>query len=109
MCLAIPARLIEYADDDRHYGRVELGGVMRRVNTSLLRGPDAAEPGDYVLVHVGFALSRVSEEEAKETLEVLRMMDAVFDDEMSQIFSSEALGEGEPSAADPAVAGGGQR
>ena len=109
MCLAIPARLVEYTDEDRHYGRVELGGVMRRVNTSLLRGPDAAEPGDHVLVHVGFALSKVSEEEARETLAVLKLMDDVFEDEMNQILFSEALGEGEPAAADPAAAGGGPR
>jgi hydrogenase assembly chaperone HypC/HupF len=55
MCLAIPARLVEYIDDERMYGKVELGGVMRRINTSLLVGEDATEPGEYVLVHVGFA------------------------------------------------------
>ena len=68
MCLAIPARLVEYVDADRMYGKVELGGVHRRINTSLLVGEDATEPGEYVLVHVGFALSRVSETEAAETL-----------------------------------------
>ena len=56
MCLAIPARLVEYIDDERMYGKVELGGVQRRINTSLLVGEDATEPGEYVLVHVGFAL-----------------------------------------------------
>ena len=49
MCLAIPARLVEYLDEDRMFGKVELGGVQRRVNTLLLVGPDACEPGEYVL------------------------------------------------------------
>ena len=85
MCLAIPARLVGYVDDDRNYGTVELGGVRRRVNTSLLTGPDATEPGEFVLVHVGFALSRVSEEEASETLRILEQMGPAYEDEMQQI------------------------
>lgn len=91
MCLAIPARLVEYVDDDRMYGKVELGGVNRRVNTSLLVGPDTTEPGEYVLVHVGFALSRVSEEEARETLRILEEMGPAYTDEVQQIRQSEAL------------------
>ncbi|HEY6377941.1 MAG TPA: HypC/HybG/HupF family hydrogenase formation chaperone [Candidatus Dormibacteraeota bacterium] len=91
MCLAIPARLVEYADEERMYGKVELGGVHRRVNTSLLVGPDATEPGEYVLVHVGFALSRVSEEEANETMRILEEMGPAYTDEIEQIRASEAL------------------
>lgn len=91
MCLAIPARLVEYLDERRSYGRVELGGVQRRVNTSLLVGPDAAEPGDYVLVHVGFALSRISPEEAAETLRILEQMGAAYQDELQLIRESEAM------------------
>ncbi|MDQ6846329.1 MAG: HypC/HybG/HupF family hydrogenase formation chaperone [Candidatus Dormibacteraeota bacterium] len=72
MCLAIPAKPIEYVDGDRNYGTV--GGVRRQVNTSLLVGEDTAEPGDYVLVHVGFALSAISEAEANETLRILEEM-----------------------------------
>ena len=44
MCLAIPARLVEYLDEDRMFGKVELGGVQRRVNTLLLVGPTPASP-----------------------------------------------------------------
>ena len=91
MCLAIPARLVEYTDDDRHYGKVELGGVQRRINTSLLVGPDATEPGEYVLVHVGFALSRVSEEEAAETMRILESMGPAYTNELQQIRESEAM------------------
>jgi hydrogenase expression/formation protein HypC len=91
MCLAIPAKLVEYVDGDRNYGRVELGGVRRQVNTSLLVGEDAAEPGDYVLVHVGFAMSAISEAEANETLRILEAMGAAYDDELQQIRESETM------------------
>jgi hydrogenase expression/formation protein HypC len=93
MCLAIPARLVEYVDEERQYGTVELGGVRRRVNTSLLVGDDATEPGEHVLVHVGFALSRVSEEEAKETLRILEEMGPAYEDEMQQIRQWQAMEE----------------
>jgi hydrogenase expression/formation protein HypC len=91
MCLAIPAQLIEYLDEERQFARVELGGVRRRVNTMLLTGPDAAEVGDYVLVHVGFAMSRISEAEAQKTLLMLEQMGSAFTDEMVQMGESEAL------------------
>ena len=91
MCLAIPAKLIEYVDGDRNYGKVELGGVRRQVNTSLLVGEDTAEPGDYVLVHVGFALSAISEAEANETLRILEEMGPAYTDELQQIRQSEAM------------------
>jgi hydrogenase expression/formation protein HypC len=91
MCLAIPAKLVEYVDEERNYGKVELGGVRRQVNTSLLIGEDAAEPGDYVLVHVGFALSAISEAEANETLRILEEMGPAYTDELQQIRESEAM------------------
>jgi hydrogenase expression/formation protein HypC len=93
MCLAIPARLVEYIDADRMYGKVELGGVQRRINTSLLVGEDATEPGEYVLVHVGFALSRVSETEAAETLRILEAMGPAYTDEVQQIREWQAMEE----------------
>ena len=93
MCLAIPARLVEYIDADRMYGKVELGGVQRRINTSLLVGEDATEPGEYVLVHVGFALSRVSETEAAETLRILEEMGPAYTDEVQQIREWQAMEE----------------
>jgi hydrogenase expression/formation protein HypC len=93
MCLAIPARLVEYVDEDRMYGKVELGGVQRRINTSLLVGEDVTEPGEYVLVHVGFALSRVSETEAAETLRILEEMGPAYTDEVQQIREWQAMEE----------------
>ncbi len=100
MCLAIPARLVEYLDEERMYGKVELGGVQRRVNTILLVGDDATEPGEFVLVHVGFALSRISEKEARETLRILGEMGPAYDDELAQIRDSLELdADPAPSAA----------
>lgn len=93
MCLAIPARLVEYIDDDHMYGKVELGGVQRRINTSLLVGEDVTVPGEYVLVHVGFALSRVSETEAAETLRILEQMGPAYTDEVQQIREWQAMEE----------------
>lgn len=93
MCLAIPARLVEYLDDEHHYGKVELGGVVRRVNTAMLTGDDKSEIGDYVLVHVGFAMARVSEEEAAFTLSILEQMGDVYQSEIDEIRKSGALGE----------------
>ncbi len=59
--------------------------MRRRVNTTLLVGPDSTEPGEHVLVHVGFALSRISEEAAAETLRMLEQLGPVYVDEMAQI------------------------
>lgn len=98
MCLAIPARLVEYLDEDHHYGKVELGGVVRRVNTTMLTGDDKSEIGDYVLVHVGFAMARVSEEEAAFTLNILEQMGEVYENEIAEIRTSGALGEEDAAA-----------
>jgi len=67
VCLAIPARVIECLPDDT--GVVELGGVRKVVSLALL---DGVVPGDYVIVHVGFALTRLDPEEAEETLALMR-------------------------------------
>jgi len=70
MCLAVPGRLVEtFVERDVRMGRVDFGGMSKRVCMEHL--PDAT-PGDYVLVHVGFALARIDEEEAERTLAMLR-------------------------------------
>jgi hydrogenase expression/formation protein HypC len=63
MCLAIPAQVIEISDPERAV--VDMGGVRKRISTALL---DEVAVGDYVIVHVGYALSRLDPEEAEETL-----------------------------------------
>ena len=72
MCLAIPAQVVAIADDPR-FAKVDVGGVRRSIDVGLL--DDGATVGDWVLIHVGFALSKISEEQAHEQLELLRSLD----------------------------------
>ncbi|GAA0505120.1 hydrogenase assembly protein HypC [Paractinoplanes deccanensis] len=73
MCLGIPGRVTEIElEDGLPMGNVDFGGLRKRVCLSYVPG---ARPGDYVIVHVGFAISTVDAEEAERTLEVLRAMD----------------------------------
>jgi hydrogenase expression/formation protein HypC len=75
MCLAIPGKILEKSNHDGLLlGRVDFGGVTRDVQLDFV--PEA-EVGDYVIVHVGFALSRLDAEEAERTLELLRQMGAL--------------------------------
>jgi hydrogenase expression/formation protein HypC len=69
MCLAIPGKIIEIVDAENQIAKVDVGGVRRNINTGML---DAAQVGDYVLIHVGFAMSKIDEHEAEETLRVLK-------------------------------------
>ncbi len=75
MCLGIPGQIIEIIDADTRQARVDVAGVRRTVNIACI--VDEAHPpescvGDWVLVHVGFAMSRIDEAEAQKTLELLR-------------------------------------
>lgn len=72
MCLAIPGKLIaitQQLDETFRYGKVSFGGIMRDVNLSMV--PEA-KPNDYILVHVGVAISMVDEEEALKTFEYIK-------------------------------------
>ncbi len=73
MCVAVPGEILSLDTDGTAV--VDFGGTRRTVSVALL---EAAAPGDYVIVHAGFALHRVDPEEARETLELLR---SVLDDE----------------------------
>ena len=84
MCLAIPGQIVEIVDDERDIAKVEFSGVRRNVNITLVR-QDGADTGKWVLVHVGFALRVIDEEEAAETLRFLEMIGAEFREEMEQI------------------------
>ena len=71
MCLAIPGKIVEIVDPENHLAKVDVGGVRRSVNTGML-DEDGINVGDYVLIHVGFAMSKIDEREAEETLRVLK-------------------------------------
>ncbi|HTG29979.1 MAG TPA: HypC/HybG/HupF family hydrogenase formation chaperone, partial [Methylomirabilota bacterium] len=63
MCLAIPGKIIEITSDATHSALVDVMGVRRKVDLGLLQ-EDKSKTGDWVLIHVGFAMSKISEEEA---------------------------------------------
>ncbi len=80
MCLGIPGRVVEISDPDKKLGLVEVGGVRRQVNLACIVTEDhpvEACVGDWVLVHVGFAMSRIDEAQAAETLEILTQLGEV--------------------------------
>jgi hydrogenase expression/formation protein HypC len=86
MCLAIPAKIVEIIDEENHVAKVEIGGVRRNVNIGMLDRDDA-RVGNYVLIHVGFAMSKIDEQEAQETLKLLEEL-GDFQTEMDQFKSS---------------------
>jgi hydrogenase expression/formation protein HypC len=88
MCLAIPGQVIEIVNDEFRLAQVEIAGVRRVVNVGLLDDDGGVLPGDWVLVHVGFALSKVDEAEAEATLALLRDMGRDFDDAIDELKES---------------------
>jgi hydrogenase expression/formation protein HypC len=89
VCLAIPGQVIEFVDEDNRLAKVDVAGVRRTVNVGLLDAEDGgARPGDWVLIHVGFALSKVDEDEAHATLELLRGMGSEFDQAIEELKGS---------------------
>jgi hydrogenase expression/formation protein HypC len=72
MCLAIPAMIVAMGAEP-HLATVEVSSVRRTVNIDLLKDEPLA-PGDWVLIHVGFAMSRISSRQAEEQLKLLRML-----------------------------------
>ena len=85
MCLAIPGQILEVVDEPNRLARVAVAGVQRTVNVGLL---DDAGPGDWVLIHVGFAISQVDEDEALATLDLLRGMGADYEQELEELKAS---------------------
>jgi hydrogenase expression/formation protein HypC len=83
MCLGIPGRVVRITDPARQLAMVDVSGVAREVNLACIVGPDHpldACIGDWVLVHVGFAMSRIDEAEAALTLETLTQLGEVQDE-----------------------------
>lgn len=85
MCLAIPGQIVEVVDEENHLAKVEVAGVRRTVNVGLFEDVGI---GDWVLVHVGFAISVIDEAEAEATLSLLKEMGAEFDTELEELKAS---------------------
>ena len=89
MCLAIPGRIVEVVDEVNRLAMVDVAGVRRTVNVGLLDADGTGvEVGDWVLIHVGFALSKVDEAEAEATLSLLRGMGQDFETELEELKAS---------------------
>jgi hydrogenase expression/formation protein HypC len=73
MCLAIPGKIIEISPDSATSALVEVVGVRRKIDLGLLT-EDMPIPGDWVLIHVGFAMSKISEADAVDQMNTLRML-----------------------------------
>jgi hydrogenase expression/formation protein HypC len=85
MCLAIPGRVIEVVDPENRIASVDVAGVRRKVNIGLL---DDVGPGDWVLIHVGFAMSQVDEAEAIETRRMLEALGTSYEQELEDLKGS---------------------
>ena len=90
MCLAIPGQIVEVTDERNRLAQVDVAGVRRTVNIGLLDADDdgGAAPGDWVLIHVGFALSKIDEQEAHATHELLKQMGADYEQELEELKAS---------------------
>ena len=90
MCLAIPGQIVEMVDEANRLARVDVVGVQRNVNIGLLdnESDGGANPGDWVLIHVGFALSKIDEAEALATHQLLKQMGADYEQELEELKAS---------------------
>lgn len=90
MCLGIPGEVIEILTDRPDLARVDVSGVKRAINIGLL-SEETVEPGDWVLIHVGFALSKIDEHEAKAAMEFLESIGRAYDEEIAALKNSEII------------------
>lgn len=87
MCLGIPGQIVEFVDETRHLAKVDVSGVRRTINVGLVL-PDGLACGDWVLIHVGFALSKIDEDEAERTTQFLRELGDPYEQELSELARS---------------------
>jgi hydrogenase expression/formation protein HypC len=88
MCLGIPGQIISMVDDTNSIAKVDVSGVKRNVSVALVR-PEGIAPGDWVLIHVGFAMSKINEDEARETMKALQIMGETYTDELKLLRQSQ--------------------
>ena len=86
MCLGIPGQIVEFVEPQHHIAKVDVSGVRRNVNVGLLAGE--VDIGDWVLIHVGFALSKIDEEEAGATVAFLESLGDPYEQELAELRAS---------------------
>ncbi len=85
MCLGIPGQVVEIVDLSQHRAVAEVDGVRREINIGLVMGDEGGiSVGDWVLIHVGFAMSKLDEEEAARTLQFVKELGGLYIDELSE-------------------------
>jgi hydrogenase expression/formation protein HypC len=108
MCLGIPGQVVEMVATHDHLARVDVSGVTRVVNIGLLED-EHLQPGDWVLIHVGFALSKIDEDEANRALASLQLMGQAYEDELEMYWSSQIAAANEAGTRTVALEAGGDR
>ena len=88
MCLGIAGQIIEFLPESRQLARANVFGAERVINVGLVEN-EGIEPGDWVLIHVGFAIAKMNESEAKVSMAFLRGMSEAFTDEMAAAWDRE--------------------
>ena len=92
MCLGIPGQVVDIVDTEAHLAKVDVNGVRRVISVRLLATDDPLDSlrvGDWVLVHVGFAMAKIDEREAQLTLDQVQKMGADYTNEIDAFTSSE--------------------
>lgn len=87
MCLGIPGQVVDTVDAENYLAKVDVSGVRRTISVRLL-ADTGLKDGDWVLVHVGFAMAKIDEAEAQATLDQLQKMGKDYTDEMDQFRST---------------------
>jgi hydrogenase expression/formation protein HypC len=87
VCLGIPGEVIEILQDQPQLAKVDVAGVKRNINIGLVEA-DGVVPGDWVLIHVGFAMSKIDQQEAKSSLQFLESMGQAYRDELEALTES---------------------
>lgn len=90
MCLGIPGQIVEFIDPVHGIAKADVNGVRRNINVQLLQeGEDRVDVGDWVLIHVGFAMSKIDEKEAEETFRFLEGVGQMYEDELAELAESD--------------------
>jgi hydrogenase expression/formation protein HypC len=87
MCLGIPGEIVEILTDQPDLAKVDISGVRRNINIGLITEEDP-QPGDWILIHVGFALSKIDEAEAKAAMDFLEGIGQAYADEIEALMES---------------------
>jgi hydrogenase expression/formation protein HypC len=89
MCLAIPGRIVEIVDEELQLAKAEVSGVRRNINIGLINDDEqTVKLGDWVLIHVGFAMAKIDEAEAQSTLRALAEIGAAYEQELAELSGS---------------------